>query len=148
MASKVIDVSIATIRNYGSNDVGPEGFIWGMITRDVDDEQKFQSEDLFNGQVYIPAGQSVTVGVNKRLTVNYFGQESPGHLNQMLVFRADLKQKFIYSGNLDEVPYFGPYSYKVRFEDIVGFHTFSVSYNTTRHDDIEVVYTVNLVSNY
>lgn len=146
MSTKVIDVSIATIRNYGSKHVSPDGFLWGRIVRAVDDDQIFQSEILYDGPMGIPPGQSLTIGVNKRLTVHDFGQESEGHLNQMLVFQYDLKQHHVVSGNAEELPYFGPYSFKVRFDDIAGFQTFPVLYNTVVDHKIEVVYTVNLVA--
>jgi hypothetical protein len=146
MSKKIIDVSIATIRNYGSKHVSPDGFLWGRIVRAVDDDQVFQSEILYNGPMGIPPGQSLTIGVNKRLTIHHFDQESEGHLNQMLVFQYDLKQHHVVLGRVEELPYFGPYSFKVRFDDIAGFQTFPVTYNTTEDHKIEVVYTVNLVS--
>lgn len=146
MSTKIIDVSIATIRNYGSKHVSPDGFIWGRIVRAVDDDQIFQSETLYDGPMGIPPGQSRTIGVNKRLTVHYFGEESEGHLNQMLVFQYDLTQHYVVSGNAEELRYFGPYSKKVPFDDIAGFQTFPTLYNTTEGHKIEVVYTVNLVA--
>lgn len=148
MSRKIIDVSIASIRNYGSKRVSPEGIIWGRIVRSIDDDQIFQSELLYNGATVILPGQSLTVGVNKRLTVHRYSQESPGRLNQMLVFQKDLKQRHVVLGRVEELPYFGPYSFKVRYEDITGFQTFNVSYNTTEDHKIEVVYTVNLVAYY
>ncbi|WP_242281191.1 hypothetical protein [Bacillus cereus group sp. BfR-BA-01347] len=146
MATKVIDVSIATIRNTGSERVSPEGNIWGRIVRAVNDDEIFQSENIYNGGMGILPGQSLTIGVNKRLTVHHFGEESPGHLNQMLVFQYDLKQRYVVLGHVEEDLYFGSYSFKVRFDDIAGFQTFSVPYNTTHGHKIEVVYTVNLVA--
>lgn len=147
MAAKVIDVAVATIRNTGSQRISPEGMILGSIVRAVDDEQVFQSELLYDGATGILSpGQSLTVGVNKRLTVHQFDQESEGHLNQMLVFHAVLKQRYVVLGSIEERPYFGPYNYKVRFDDIAGFQTFSVPYNTTEDHKIEIVYTVNLIA--
>jgi hypothetical protein len=146
MAAKIIDVNVATIRNTGSQGVSPDGIIWGKAVRAIDDEQEFQSEVLYNGANSIQPGQSITVGVNKRLTVQHFGEESVGHLNQMLVFQTNLKQRHIVIGSAEELSYFGPHSFKVRFDDIAGFQTFSVLYNTTEDHKIEVIYSVNLVA--
>ncbi|MFB4337680.1 hypothetical protein [Bacillus sp. BR_16] len=146
MATKVIDVAVATIRNYGSEHVSPKGFILGRIVRAVDDEQIFQTEILFDGGVGLQPGQSVTVGVYKRLTVHHFGLQEIQGLNQMLVFHADLKQRHVVLGTGKDLPYFGTYNFKVRFDEITGFHTFPVRYNTTEDHKIEIVYTVNLVA--
>ncbi|CAM3715870.1 hypothetical protein CYOC110262_18610 [Cytobacillus oceanisediminis] len=91
-------------------------------------------------------GQSLTVGVYKRLTVHYFDPQESQGFNQMLVFQKDLKQRHLVLGSVEEFPYFGPYSFEVRFVDIAGFQTFPVRYNTTQDHKIEVVYTVNLVA--
>lgn len=146
MATKVIDVSVATIRNYGSKYVSPKGIILSRIVRAVDDEQIFQSEILFDGGVGLQPGQSVTVGVYKRLTVHHFDPQESQGLNQMLVFHEDLKQRHVVLGAGEDLPYFGPYNFRVRFDEITGFHTFPVPYNTTEGHKIEIVYTVNLVA--
>ncbi|MDA2138945.1 hypothetical protein PDN64_12460 [Bacillus cereus group sp. Bc256] len=147
MATKVIDVAVATIRNTGSKHVSPEGFISGLIVRAVDDEQVFEGGSLYDGAMdTLLPGQSITVGIIKRLTVHHFDpQESLGY-NQMLVFHEELKQRYVELGRIEEVPYFGPYSFKVHFDDIAGFQTFSVGYSTTQGHVIEVIYTVNLVA--
>ncbi|PEP92728.1 hypothetical protein CN582_24760 [Bacillus wiedmannii] len=147
MATKVIDVAVATIRNIGSKPVSPEGFISGLIVRAVDDEQVFERGGLYDGAMdALPPGQSMTVGIIKRLTVQYFDpQESLGY-NQMLVFHQELAQRYVDFGKIEEIPYFGPHSFKVYFDDIAGFQTFSVDYNTTQDHVIEVIYTVNLVA--
>src|SRR5829696_3627009 len=84
-------------------------------------------EVIYAGATGILPGQSLTVGVNKRLTIVHFDQESEGHVNQMLVFHADLKQRHVVLGSDEERPYSGPFNFKVRFDDIAGFQTFSRS---------------------
>jgi hypothetical protein len=156
MAAKIVDVTLATITNVGNIGVGPEGLIWAKVVRAVDDEQEFQSEALFHrnagqplhpgGAIGIPPGGSLTYNVIKRLTVHHFGDESPGQLNQMLIFRTALEQStFISPGTIGKVPYFGPFSFKVRFDDILGSQTFPVLYNTTNDHKLQVTYTVNHV---
>ena len=144
MAAKIIDVSVATIRNTGSQRVSPLGFIFGRTVRAVDDEQVFQSEVIYAGATGILPGQSLTVGVKKRLTIVHFDQESEGRVNQMLVFHADLKQRHIVLGSNEERPYSGPGNFKVQFNDIAGFQRFSVPYIATADHKIEVVYTLDL----
>ncbi|PHA57880.1 hypothetical protein COF07_12245 [Bacillus wiedmannii] len=147
MATKVIDVAVATIRNTGSTRVSPKGFISGWIVRAANDEQVFEGEILYDGAMdTLPPGQSMTVGIIKRLTVHQFDPQVSLGDKQMLVFHAELTQRYVDLGSIDDEPYFGPYNFKVYFDDIDGFQTFSVPYNTTKGHKIEVVYTVNLVS--
>ena len=160
MAAKVIDVTLATIQNVGDQSVSPDGTILCKIVRAVDDEQVFQSELLYtknpgqpmhpSGATSVPPGQSLTYNVTKRLTVHHFDQETEGHLNQMLIFAEDLKQRHVVLGSVREEPYFGPFNSKVRFDEIDGFKTISLPYSAssggTPIGKIEVVFTVNLVA--
>ncbi|MHA4151459.1 hypothetical protein [Bacillus cereus] len=148
MATKIIDVTLATLRNYGTRDVTPEGYIWAMTTRAVDDEQVFQTEVLYHGAITIPPGQSVTVGINKRLTVQQFDPQETQGYNQMLVLHADLKQQYFHSGNVGEVPYYGLFMRKIRFDDINGFFTMTHPCNTTLEHKFEAIFTINVVSSY
>src|SRR4249920_878676 len=76
MATKTIDVTLAAIRNAGTENVSPKGAIQARIVRAVDDEQIFQSELLYfaqagqpihpSGATHIPPGQSLTYNVIKR----------------------------------------------------------------------------------
>lgn len=156
MAAKVVDVTLAAITNVGNIGVGPDGRIFARVVRAVDDEQVFETEILFSrnqgqplhpsGAIGIPPGGSLTFSVTKRLTVHHFGDESPGQLNQMLVFQTELEQRtFVSPGTVGTIPYFGPFSFKVRFDEISGLQTFDVVYNTTNDHKIRVTYTVNHV---
>jgi hypothetical protein len=157
---KIIDVTFATMRNAGTHRVSPEGTLRCAIVRAVDDEQVFQAELLYHrnegqpmhpsGAMGIPPGESLSYNVTKRLTVHYYDEESEGHLNQMLIFGYDLIQRFVVAGRIEERPYFGQFSYKVRYAEIEGFKTYSLPYGTAGAEEdrhkIEVVYTVNLIS--
>ncbi len=162
MATKTIDVTLATMRNAGTVGVSPKGVINARIVRAVDDEQIFQSESLYlrlqsgqpmhpSGAKGIPPGQSLTYNVTKRLTVSHFEQETAGHLNQMLIFSRDLTEDIVVSSQVkpDQV-YQGSFNRKVRFDEIDGFNTISCDYNVIFGGDVAakiiVTYTVNLVS--
>lgn len=147
MATKIIDVTLATLRNYGTRAVTPEGSIWAMITRAVDDKQVFQSGTLYNGAIPILPGESVTVGINNRLTLQQFPNETQGY-SQMLVLHSDLKQETVHSGNVGEEPYFGLFMRKIRFDDINGFFTLTEPCNTTQEHKFEAIFTINVVSSY
>lgn len=160
MATKTIDVTLAVMRNAGTVGVSPKGAINARTVRAVDDEQIFQSENLYlrlefgqpmhpSGATHISPGQSLTYNVMKRLKVSHFEQETTGHLNQMLIFNRDLTDRIVVLGQAHEVAYQGNFNRKVRFDEIDGFTTVSCDYNAF-HDDVElkiiVTYTVNLVS--
>ena len=157
MAAKVVDVTLAAITNFGGRGVSPKGLIWATAVRAVDDGQEFQSEVLFHrnanqplhpsGANGIQPGGSLTYNVTKRLTIHHFGDnETPTQLNQMLIFRTQLDQSTsVGVGSVGDIPYFGPFSLKVRFDDIAGFQTFDGLYNTTDDHKIRITYTVNHV---
>ena len=48
MATKTIDVTLATMRNAGTVNVSPKGVIQCRIVRAVDDEQIFQNFAVFS----------------------------------------------------------------------------------------------------
>lgn len=163
MATKTIDVTLATIRNVGRFAVGPKGVIRCAIARAVDDEQIFQvgllysrlrSEDPIHpsGARGILPGQSLSYNVTKRLTLNHFDQETEGHLNQMLIFSRDLKEDLIVDHHLfPDRPYQGDFIRKVRFEEIDGFNIVTCGYQVIFTDsvvraEIAVVFTVTLIS--
>ena len=162
MATKTIDVTLATMRNAGTGSVSPKGAINCRIVRAVDDEQIFQSESLYlrlqsgqpmhpSGATHIPPGQSLTYNVTKRLTVSHFGEETEGHLNQMLIFSRDLTEDVAVVGQVHpDEPYQGSFNRKLLFDEIDGFNTVSCDYNVIFGGDlvakIIVTYTVNLVS--
>jgi hypothetical protein len=158
MATKTIDVTLASIRNKNDFSVSPVGAINARTVRAVDDEQIFESENLYlrldreqpmhpSGVKSIPAGQSLTYNVTKRLEVSHFGLTST--VNQMLIFQRDLTERIVISGQGSEVTYQGSFNHKVRFDEIDGFQTITVDYNALHFDivaKILVTYTVNLVS--
>ena len=163
MATKIIDVGLASIQNAGNINVSPQGIIVASICRAQDDEQIFRTESLYgprqsgqpmhpSGATFIPPGQSLTYNVTRRLTVSHFEVETEGQLNEALIFHADLKQRIVVAGTLHpEEPYQGIFNFMVRFEDIVdGFSTFLCNYNASitgsEEHKIDVTYTVNLVS--
>jgi hypothetical protein len=161
MATKIIDVTLATMRNAGTASVSPKGGIQARIVRAVDDEHIFQSESLYfrqagqpmhpSGATHIPPGQSLTYNVTKRLTVSHFDQETAGQLNQMLILSRDLTQDIVVLGTLHpDEPYQGNFNHKVRFDEIDGFTTVSCDYNVISDGNVAhkliVTYTVSLVS--
>jgi hypothetical protein len=158
---KVIDVTFATMRNVGTHRVSPEGFLRCAIVRAADDKQIFQEEFLYDrdggqpmhpsGATGIPPGQSLLYNVTKRLTVHHYDEESEGHLNQMLIFGYDLTQRVATAtGQVEVLPYFGQLNFQVQYEEIDGFNTFSLPYNTAAAEEdrakIVVAYTVSLIS--
>jgi len=159
MATKTIDVTLATIRNTGSVKVSPRGVIGANSCRAGDDNQVFQAEDLYvrlesgqpihpNGATHIPPGQSLTYNVTKRLEISNFEHESDGHLNQMLELNVDLTQHVNLS-EPDDLHYFGP-DQKVLFDELDGFDTIDCPYNTAPTEGymakMIVTFTVNLIS--
>jgi hypothetical protein len=161
MATKTIDVTFETMRNVGTRRVSPEGFTRCAIARAIDDEQIFQVGLLYDrnegqpmhpsGALGLPPGQSLSYNVTRRLTVSHYDQETVGHLNQMLIFNYELKQRVVAStGRVELVSYFGTFNYKVRYEEIDGFNTFTLPYSASFEGveiaKIEVAYTVNLIS--
>ena len=161
MATKTIDVTLATIQNAGTENVSPKGGIQARIVRSVNDEQIFQSELLYftqagqpihpSGATHIPPGQSLTYNVTKRLTVSHFEQEAEGQLNQMLIFSRDLTQDVVVGGTLHpDEPYQGSFNRKLRFDEMDGFNTVSVDYNVVFDGNVAhkiiVTYTVSLIS--
>ncbi|MEU1368640.1 hypothetical protein ABZ454_21220 [Streptomyces sp. NPDC005803] len=160
MATKTIDVTLAAITNTGASHVSPTGVINIRTVRAVDDEQVFQSENLYrrdSGQPIHPSGvqsiapdQSLTYNVTKRLTVSDFGDESTGHLNQMMIFDPDLTQNIVDLGTVETVPYFGCFKRKVRFDEIEGFQEIDCLHNIAAVDGHDcrftAQYTINLVS--
>lgn len=160
MATKTIDVTLAVMRNPGTVGVSPKGVINARTVRAVEDEQIFQSETLYqrpdfgqpmhpSGATHIPPGQSLTYNVTKRLKVSHFAQETPGHLNQMLIFNRDLTDRVVVLGQIHEVVYQGNFNRKVRFDEIDGFSTVSCDYSAFHGDvalKVVATYTVNLVS--
>ncbi|WP_405964242.1 hypothetical protein OG713_26940 [Streptomyces sp. NBC_00723] len=160
MAEKAIDVTLAAITNTGTHHVSPKGVINIQTVRAVDDEQVFQSENLYqrsDGQPMHPSGvkslapgQSLTYSVTKRLTISHFEEESEGHLNQMMIFDPDLAQDVVDLGSVDTVHYFGCFKRKVRFDEIDGFQTIDCLHNIAASADhdcrFKSTYTINLVS--
>ena len=161
MATKTIDVTLAAIRNAGTENVSPKGAIQARIVRAVDDEQIFQSELLYfaqagqpihpSGATHIRPGQSLTYNVIKRLTVSHFEQEAEGQLNQMLIFSRDLTQDVVSGGTLHpDQSYQGNFNRKLRFDEMDGFNTLSVDYNVLFDSNVAiqiiVSYTVSLIS--
>jgi hypothetical protein len=160
MATKTVDVTLATMHNAGVTGVSPTGVIQCRTVHAVHDEQVFQSETLYrklqhgqpmhpSGVTGIPPGQSLTYNVTKRLTLSHFGHEATGN-NQMLIFSRDLTQRLVVSGQVREEIYQGSFNRKVRFDEIDGFNTISCDYNVIHdggiHSKLIVAYTVNLVS--
>ncbi|MEU9464992.1 MULTISPECIES: hypothetical protein [unclassified Streptomyces] len=160
MAEKTIDVTLASITNTGTSHISPKGVINIRTVRAVDDEQIFQSENLYqrdNGQPMHPSGvqslapgQSLTYSVTKRLTVSHFEEESSGHLNQMMIIDPDLTQDIVELGTVDTVHYFGCFKRKVRFDEIEGFQTIDCLHNiaalANHNCRFTANYTINLVS--
>ncbi|MFF8280035.1 hypothetical protein ACF05T_28730 [Streptomyces lateritius] len=161
MATKIIDVTLATIDNIGNVGVSPKGVMRACTARAVDDDQLFQIEVLYqrmagqpmhpSGVTGIRPGQSLTYNnITRRLKVSHFEPESEGHLAQMLIFDRDLTQDFVVDGQLQrDVPYQGSFNRKVRFAEIDGIQTITCNYNALSGSEvakINVNYTVNLVS--
>ncbi|MEU1722511.1 hypothetical protein ACNF49_38765 [Actinomadura sp. ATCC 39365] len=158
MATKTIDVALASIHNVGTRSVAPKGALTARIVRAVDDEQTFEAESLYlhlnleeplhpSGATRIKPGESLTYNVTKRLTVSHFEQETEGHLNQMLVFNQGLEEHIAFLN--EDLPYQGSFNRKVRFDEINGFQTIECDYHAFTQDvdaKILVTYTVNLVS--
>jgi hypothetical protein len=159
MATKTIDVTLETIRNASTFSVAPKGAINARTVRAVDDEQIFQSENLYlhldsggpihpGGATHIPPGQTLAFNVTKRLKVSHFGVESVGHLNQMLIFQRDLTERLVAAGQGHDASYQGNFNHKVRFDEINEFQTISVDYRAIHFDvtaKIIVTYAVNLI---
>ncbi|MGW6747630.1 hypothetical protein [Streptomyces sp. NPDC055006] len=162
MATKTVDVTLASMRNAGTVDVSPRGTIHAEIVRSVDDTQVFETELLyfrqdgtpihFDGATRIAPGESLTYNVTKRLTVSHFEQETDQDLNQMLIFDRKLTQDV-----RDETarlhpdqPYTGDNNRRVLFDDIVDFDTIKCRYDLNFDGNtvakLLVTYTVNLIS--
>ncbi|MFF5758903.1 hypothetical protein [Streptomyces longwoodensis] len=161
MAEKEIDVTLAAITNTGTDGISPKGVINICTVRAVDDEQVFQSENLYqrsNGQPMHPSGVqglapggSLTYNVTKRLTVSHFEEESEGHLNQMMIFDPDLTQDVVDLGSINTVNYFGCFKRQVRFDEIEGFQTIDCLHNIAASGHncrFTATYTINLVSSF
>ncbi|GAA1761138.1 hypothetical protein ACBR40_26905 [Nonomuraea sp. AD125B] len=160
MATKTIDVSLASIRNTNDFKVSPAGVINAQSVRAVDDEQIFDSQNLFlrpdrdhplhpSGALFIPPGQSLTYNVTRRLQISHFDAESTGALNQMLIFRRELTERMVVDSEPDDVSYQGNLNHRVLFDEINGFREVTVDY-TAIHGDVRakilVTYTVNRVA--
>ncbi|MCP9213511.1 hypothetical protein [Streptomyces cucumeris] len=161
MPTKIVDVTLTTMQNAGSDNVSPKGAINAMAVRSIDDEQVFESENLYlrkpgqpvhpSGATHIPPGQSLTYNVTRRLTISRFEQETAEQLNQMLIFSRNLKEDIVLSGQLhpDRV-YQGNFNRQVRFDEINGLKTVSCDYNVILNGDVAakliVTYTVKLVA--
>lgn len=72
MATKTVDVTLASIQNKSPFGVSPTGAINVRTVRAIDDEEIYQNENLYlrldreepmhpSGAKYIPAGQSLTM---------------------------------------------------------------------------------------
>jgi hypothetical protein len=159
MATKIIDVTLASIENVGNVNVAPKGVIGCMIIRSIDDKQIFQSENLYfrqtnqpmhpSGATHIPPGESLSYNVMRRLTLTHFEQEAEGQLNQSLMFATDMTQDLVVSGNVHVEHYQDSFNFKVRFDEIDGFNIVTCDYKAFTNDleaKIIVTYTVNLVS--
>jgi hypothetical protein len=132
MATKLIAVTLANIRNTGDVHISPRGIIRCQSVRAVEDEQVFQTEILYNsdqGTIVVPPGESRSPNVTRHLSISHFGDESVGHLNQMLYLFSELSQNFVISGRLETDNYFGGRQ-KVRFDEISGFDTVTMLQNT------------------
>ncbi|MET9368078.1 hypothetical protein ABZY00_09525 [Streptomyces griseoflavus] len=157
MAEKVIDVTLATITNTGTSRISPVGVISIRTVRAVDDEQVFQSQNLYqrsDGQPMHPSGvqslasgQSLTYNTTRRLTVSHFGEESSGHLNQMMIFDPDLTQGVVELGTVDIVHYFGCFKRAVRFDEIEGFQAIECLHNIAAHPNHDCRFTANYTIN-
>ncbi|MEU4511668.1 hypothetical protein AB0G05_19430 [Nonomuraea wenchangensis] len=160
MATKTIDVSLASIRNTNDFKVSPAGVINAQSVRALDDEQIFDSQNLFlrldrdhplhpSGALFIPPGQSLTYNVTKRLKISHFDMENTDALNQMLIFRRDLTERMVAGSAPDEVNYQGNFNHQVLFDEINGFREVTVDYTAINGDvraKILVTYTVNRIS--
>lgn len=159
MATKTIDVTLASIENVGAIPVAPKGFIRCVVVRAVNDEEEFQSEILYSRQAGQPVhpggarqispGEILTYNVTRRLAVSHFEQESPGHLNQSLMFHADMTEDLVVSGNIHTELYGGQLHRKVRFDDIEKSPKVSLDYKAFDSEvegKIIVTYTIDLVS--
>jgi len=160
MAQKVIDVTLASITNTGTSHISPKGVINIQTVRAVDDEQVFQSENLYrrnDGQPMHPSGvqslasgQSLTYGVTKRLTVSHFSEGESEGFNQMMIFDPDLMQDIVDLGSVSTVHYFGCFKRKVRFDELEGFQTIECLHNIAATADhncrFTATYTINLAS--
>ncbi|MFF4192743.1 hypothetical protein [Nonomuraea sp. NPDC001831] len=158
MATKTVDVTLASIQNKSPFGVSPTGTICVRTVRAVDDEQIYQNEVLYSrldreepmhpsGATYVPAGQSLTYNVTRRLDVSYYGLASS--VNQMLIFYRDLTEYIVVTGQVHEEPYQGSYNRKVRYDEIDGFQAITLDYEAIYQNvtaNLRVTYTVNLVS--
>lgn len=159
--TKIIDVTLATMRNVGPEAVSPKGVLRCAIVRAVNDEEIHQVELLYerlesgqpmhpSGARNIPPGQGLTYNVTKRLTVTH-NDESDGVLNEMLMFSSDLTEDVVELGTVhpDEI-YQGSFNRKIRFEEINGFNAVTCDYRVTFRGEeravINVDYTVSLIS--
>ncbi|MFF0478887.1 hypothetical protein [Streptomyces sp. NPDC004284] len=161
MATKTIDVTLATIRNVGPRNVAPKGALSAEIVRSINDDEVFQAETLYSrddgqpmhpsGALLLPPGKSLTYNITKRLTVSHFEQETEGHVNQMLIFDEHLTEDVLDSVlhvHPDE-KYQGSYRRQVSFDEIDGFKAVSCDYRVLLGGEevakIIVGYTVSLV---
>ena len=83
---------------------------------------------------------------SQALSISHFGDESLGHLNQMLLLFSELSQNFVVSGNLQTDNYFGNRK-KVPFDEITGFDTVTMFQNTAGAEPARftATYTVSLL---
>ncbi|MER7370721.1 hypothetical protein [Nonomuraea wenchangensis] len=158
MATKTVDVTLASIKNTNHFGASPVGVINAKTVRAIDDEEVFQNENLYlrldrnkpmhsSGATFIPAGKSLTYNVTKRLTVSHEGLDSTE--NQMLMLAYDLTDTIVVSGQAHEVIYQGSFNHTIHFDDIIGFQAITLDYNAIHFDivaKILVNYTVDLVS--
>lgn len=162
MATKTIDVTLATMRNVGPAGVAPKGGLSAAIVRAVNDEQVFNAELLYsrdegqkmhpNGALFLPPDHSFTYNITKRLTVSQFDTETDDNLNQMLIFDEHLTEDIKDSNahvHLDQ-KYSGYLKRPVSFDEINGFNTVTCTYSVDHLGEVAakiiVAYTVSLVS--
>ncbi|MFG1807326.1 hypothetical protein [Streptomyces sp. NPDC049040] len=162
MATKTIDVTLATMRNVGPAGVAPKGGLSAAIVRAVNDEQVFNAELLYsrdegqkmhpNGALFLPPDHSFTYNITKRLAVSQFDTETDDNLNQMLIFDEHLTQDIVddvHQVHTDE-KFQGSFKRQVRFDEIDGFNLITCDYSVIFRSEVAakiiVAYTVSLVS--
>lgn len=159
MATKTIDVTLASIENVGAVSVAPKGTIRCVVVRAQNDDQEFDAEILYSreagqpvhpgGATHISPGEMLTYNVTKRLMLSHFPVEAEGQLNQSLMLSADLREDLVVSGNIHTRLYGGELHRKVRFAEIDKPVTVSLDYTAfdgNLEGKIIVTYTVDLVS--
>lgn len=158
--AKIIDVTLATIRNVGPTAASPRGVIRCATVRAVNDEEVHQVEALYlrmqpgqpmhpSGAMFIAPGQGLSYNVTKRLTIHH---GDPGHLDEMLMFSSDLKQDIVDDTGhvLPDQIYQGSFNRKLRYEEIDGFNAVSCDYSIIHQAEVRVkiiaAFTVSLIS--